>query len=198
VQEERHPRGGFGTVPGKSRIILLNGAGSVGKSSIAKALQMIAAAPFLHVEMDAFITMMPEVYWDHPDGLTFETVQEDGKPSVVIRSGPVAERTFRGMRLAIAAMAQAGNNLIVDDVMLGDELAEYRDLLADFSLHVVGVFAPLDVLEARERARGDRLIGLARWQHDRVHQGKRYDLELDASAATPAECARRIKRHFGL
>src|SRR5262245_55362563 len=115
-----------------SQIILLNGVGSVGKSSIAKALQKITAAPFLPVEMDAFIDMMPERYWDRPDGLTFETVQEDGKPSVIIRSGPMAERTFRGMRQAVAAMAGAGNNLIVDDVMLGDELAEYRDLLADF------------------------------------------------------------------
>jgi chloramphenicol 3-O phosphotransferase len=185
-------------VPGRPHIILLNGAGSVGKSLIAKALQKITAAPFLHVEMDAFINMMPERYWDHPDGLTFETVQQDGMPSVIIHSGPVAERTFRGMRRAIAAMAQAGNNLVVDDVLLGDELAEYRDLLADFTFHVVGVFAPLDVLEARERARGDRLIGLARWQYEHVHMGKRYDLQLDAGTATPEECAERIKRHFGL
>jgi chloramphenicol 3-O phosphotransferase len=135
----------------RPHIILLNGAGSVGKSSIAKALQKITAAPFLHVEMDAFLTMMPERCWDDPDGLTFETVLEDGKPSVVIRSGPVAERTFRGMRHAIAAMAGAGNNLIVDDVMLGSKLAEYQALLADFTFHVVGVSAPLDVLEARER-----------------------------------------------
>jgi len=148
--------------------------------------------------MDAFINMMPELYWDHPDGLAFETVQQDGKPSVIIRSGPVAERTFRGMRRAIAAMAEAGNNLIVDDVLLGDELAEYRDLLADFTLQVVGLFAPLEVLEAREEARGDRLIGLARWQHERVHRGKRYDLQLDAGTAMPEECAERIKRHFGL
>src|SRR5262249_41173567 len=129
--------------------------------------QKIAAAPFLHIEMDAFLEMMPQRYWDHPEGLVFETIQEGGKPSVVIHSGPVAERTFRGMRHAIAALARAGNNLIIDDVMLGDELAEYTELLADFRLHVVGVLAPLDVLEARERARGDRLIGLparASWQ----------------------------------
>jgi chloramphenicol 3-O phosphotransferase len=181
-----------------STVILLNGAGSVGKSSIAKALQAITAEPFLHVEMDAFLNMMPERCWNHPDGLIFETRQQDGKPSVVIRSGPVAERTLRGMRHAIAAMARQGNNMIVDDVLLENELAEYAALLADFTFHTVGVFAALDVLEARERARGDRLIGLARWQHDRVHRGKRYDLKLDAGSATPAECAERIKRAFGL
>lgn len=179
-------------------VILLNGAGSVGKSSIAKALQTITAEPFLRMEMDSFLNMMPEPYWDHPDGLVFETVQQDGKPAVIIGSGPVAERTFRGMRHAIAAMAGQGNNLIVDDVLLEDELAEYSALLAGSTFHVVGLHAPLDILEARERARGDRLIGLARWQYDRVHRGKSYDLELDTSKTTPMECAEAIKRRFGL
>lgn len=179
-------------------IILLNGVGSAGKSSIAKALQAIASEPFLHVAMDAFLDMMPARYWDHPDGVTFETVEQDGKPSVVIRSGAVADRILRGMRQSVAAMARAGNNLIVDDVLIDNEMAEYAALLADFTLRTVGVFAPLDVLEARERERGDRLIGLARWQYDRVHRGRRYDLELDTSQATATECAERIKHRFGL
>jgi chloramphenicol 3-O phosphotransferase len=54
------------------------------------------------------------------------------------------------------------------------------------------------VLEARERARGDRLIGLARWQLDRVHVGVAYDLEIDTTAASPLECARMIKAAFDL
>ena len=179
-------------------VILLNGVGSAGKSSIAKALQTITAKPFLHVAMDVFFEMMPERCWDHPDGVTFETVQQDGKPSVVIHSGPVAERIMRGMRRSIAAMAREGNNLIVDDVLIDDEMADYAALLADVTFRTVGVFAPLDVLEARERARGDRLIGLARWQYDRVHRGRRYDLELDTGSATPLECAERIKQAFNL
>jgi len=179
-------------------VILLNGVGSAGKSSIAKALQAITVEPFLHVAMDAFLDMMPPRYWDHPDGVTFETVQQDGKPSVAIRSGPVAERVLHGMRRSVAAMAHEGNNLIVDDVLIENEMADYAALLADVAFHAVGVFAPLDVLEARERERGDRLIGLARWQYDRVHHGKRYDLELDTSEATPMECAERIKGRFGL
>ncbi|WP_119304895.1 chloramphenicol phosphotransferase CPT family protein [Dongia deserti] len=183
---------------GTSTVILFNGVGSVGKSSIAKALQTIATEPFLHVEMDAFLNMMPERFWDHPDGLTFETVMQDSKPTVAIKSGSVTERTLRGMRHAVAAMARQGNNLIIDDVLLEDEMADYIALLAGFTFHTVGIFAPLDVLEARERERGDRLIGLARWQYDRVHQGKRYDLELDASAATPMQCAEAIKATFGL
>ena len=182
----------------KARIVLLNGAGSAGKGSIAKALQTITTEPFLHIEMDAFLEMLPEASFGHPDGIAFETVLEDGKPSVVIRTGPVAERAFRGMRHAIAAMAAQGNNLIVDDVLLGDEKAEYAQLLSPFDVMMVGVFASLDVLEARERQRGDRMIGLARWQHERVHKGMKYGLDVDTSSATPMECARLIKERFGL
>ncbi len=180
-----------------ARVVLLNGVGSVGKSSIARALQAIASRPFLHVQMDAFIEMLPKTYLDHPDGLTFRTIEQDGKPAVVIGSGEVTVRAFRGMRRAIAAMAAEGNDLIVDDVLVGGA-DDYERLLAGFTFYKVGVFAPLDVLEERERRRGDRMIGLARRQFDRVHKGIRYDLEVDASIATPEACAAQIKERFDL
>ena len=183
----------------RPQVIILNGIGSVGKSATAKALQAIASRPFLHVSMDAFLDMLPEQMFGDPDGLVFEPGQSDGKPVIAIRSGPVLQRAMRGMRHAIAAMAAQGNNLIVDEVMIGAAAAqEYRDLLLAVDLRVVGLFAPLEVLEARERARGDREIGLARWQYGRVHRGITYDLQVDTSVAAPAECARLIRGAFGL
>jgi len=181
-----------------ARIVLLNGVGSAGKSSIARALQEIAAEPFLHVQMDTFIDMLPAAIQEHPDGFAYGTFYEEGKPIVVIETGPIGERTLRGMRHAVAAMAAQGNNLIVDDVMLGGTGAEYAGLLSAFDVFWVGVLAPLDVLEERERRRRDRLPGLARWQYERVHEGMNYDLEIDASRATPMECARLIKEKFRL
>jgi chloramphenicol 3-O phosphotransferase len=79
-----------------------------------------------------------------------------------------------------------------------EKVREYRALLGPFGVRFVGLFAPLTVLEARERARGDRLLGLARWQFDRVHRDVVYDLEIDASAASPLENARMICGAFGL
>jgi chloramphenicol 3-O phosphotransferase len=106
---------------------------------------------------------------------------------------------MQGMRHAIAAMAARGNYLIVDEVMLDTgPVQEYRQLLTPFNLRMVGLFAPLDVLEARERARGDREIGLARWQYDRVHRGVVYDLEVDTTAAPAEACARLIRDTFKL
>jgi chloramphenicol 3-O phosphotransferase len=187
----------------RPHIIILNGVGSVGKSATARALQAIAARPFLHVAMDAFLDMVPEKLFGEPDGLVFETVQDegqdDGRPCIVIRPGPVVEQAMRGMRHAVAAMAAQGNNLIVDEVMIdATKATEYRALLAPFDVRFVGLFAPLAVLEARERARGDRAIGLARWQFGRVHQGISYDLEIDTALVTPLESARMIRDAFGL
>lgn len=183
----------------RPHVIILNGVGSVGKSSTARALQTIAAAPFLHVAMDAFIDMLPEAMFGHPQGLIFETIQDQGKPSIIIRTGPVVDRAMQGMRHAIAAMAAQGNNLIVDEVIIEKRKAlEYRTLLSRCNVHFVGLFAPLDVLEARERERGDRQLGFARWQYDRVHRDIAYDLEIETTATTPLENARKIRDAFGL
>jgi chloramphenicol 3-O phosphotransferase len=149
-------------VSASARIIMLNGVGSAGKSSIARALQAMTDECFLYVAMDAFLEMLSEKYWNHPDTFTYRIESDDGKPRVAIETGPQGVRLMRGMRRAIAELARQGNNLIVDEVMLGaDDRADYDQLLAEFAFFLVGVFAPLDVLEERERRRGDRMIGLA-------------------------------------
>ena len=182
----------------QSRVIILNGVGSVGKSSTARALQTLTAEPFLHVAMDAFIDMLPQTMLGHPDGLLFEPTVKEGMPSITAKTGPVFERVMSGMRHAIAAMAAQGNNLIVDDVMLGGEEREYRSLLADFEPKFVGLFAPLELLERRERDRGDRMPGLARWQYTRVHRSIAYDLEIDTSVTTAIQSAQIVRDTFDL
>ena len=178
--------------------MVLNGIGSVGKSSIARALQAIASQPMLHVQMDAFLDMLPAALQGHPDAFTYETIEEDGRPVVAIKGGHVGTPLMRGMIRAIAAMAGEGNSLIVYEVMDGGKWQSYAAALAPFTVHLAGLFAPLEVLEARERARGDRLIGLARWQFSRVHKGMKYDLEIDTTKASPEECAEQIKAKFAL
>jgi chloramphenicol 3-O phosphotransferase len=185
-------------VADRARIIILNGVGSASKSAIAKALQDLTGNRFLHVQMDGFLEMMPEPGWGHPDWFALETLQEEGHPSIEIRTGPLGQRLMRGMRRAIAALAAEGNELIVDEVMEAPVKQDYEALLEGFDPAFIGVFAPLEVLEARERARGDRLIGLARRQFPRIHKNMRYDFEVDTSLATPLECAERTKARLGL
>jgi chloramphenicol 3-O phosphotransferase len=182
-----------------TKIIMLNGVGSVGKSSTAKALQKITSKPFLHVQGDMFLDMLPVTMMGNPDGIIFESTLENGKPSVIIQMGPIMDRAMRGFRSAVAALAAQGNDLIVDDVMQGGlDQKYYQEQLSTFDVSFVGLFAPLEVLEQRERDRGDRMIGLARWQFERVHNGVVYDLELDTTTATLKESAHKIADAFSL
>ncbi len=179
-------------------VILLNGVGSSGKSSIARALQDIAREPFLHVQMDAFFDMLPEWLIDTPQGVRFVPLDSAGTPEVAVHGGPEAAKLFFAIPAAAATLAQAGNNLIIDDVILRDGLADYERHLARFRFHTVRVYAPLEVLEAREAARGDRRLGLARWQISRVHAGKSYDLQVDTAGQSARDAARQICETFGL
>ena len=179
------------------RILVLNGVGSVGKSSIARALQAITAEPFLHVQMDSFFEMLPAHLQDHPGSIQFVAGPDAPHPTVEIRLGPIGEALQRGIYGSVAALSRAGNNLILDDVMIAGP-AGLLGALGDIRPGFVGVMAPLDVIEAREESRGDRLLGLARWQFERVHVGQTYDLTVDAGTGSPQACARSIKSHFGL
>jgi len=149
----------------------------------------------LHVQMDTFLEMLPP----NPEGYAVETTATDGKPTTAITLGRDIEKVLRGMRLAVAAMASGGNDMVIDEVTWDQAvLADYRQLLASFDFVAVGLFAPTDVIEHRERQRGDRALGIARWHNERVHAGMTYDLELDASTATPDELADQIKQTFQL
>lgn len=179
-------------MPGVARVVLLNGVGSAGKSSIARSLQAITREPFLHVPMDSFLDMLPANSFDRPHGLTFESKDVGGHRAVEIHTGPFAARTFRGMRSAVAAMAAEGLDLIVDDVVVAAEIEHYRQLLQPYRLSLVGITASLDVLEERERQRDDRLVGLARMQYTVIHRDVSYDLTVDTGERSPSECAEMI------
>ncbi len=176
-----------------TKIIVLNGIGSAGKTSASKELQKITKLPFLHVQGDSFLEMLPPRLFDHPDGIIFKQSGEDAKASIEIQMGDAMTRLLSGFRHSVAALAAQGNNLIVDDVMLeAADQALYFDALKQFDVSFVALHAPLEILERRERGRKDRLIGLARWQHERVHVGIKYDLEIDTEHATSADIAKQI------
>ena len=184
------------TAPPPGRVIILNGVGSVGKSSIARALQDLSPEVWLHVQMDAFLDMLPARYTSHPEGLRF--IRHDtSPPEVEIVCGPAVDHLLEGMRASVSALARAGNNVIVDEVLVDEDVSAYREALAGLDVLWVGIMAPLDVIEARERQRGDRDIGLARWQYPRVHRNIHYDLTVDAARSTPAENAGQILGRLG-
>ena len=111
---------------------------------------------------------------------------------------PVFNRVLSGFHHSIAALAAAGNNLVVDHVLVqGVEpenwLTECLDLLAPYTVYFIGVHCPLEELRRRERARGDREEGQAEFQFGRVHRHGVYDLEVDTSVSAAEQCALSIK-----
>lgn len=182
-----------------AKVIILNGTTSAGKSSIAKAVQRLANRPVLRVSMDDFLEMMPPRYANHPDAFEFKTLEGTEGPEVEITAGPYGMALLEGMRASVAALADSGLDVLVDDVTLdAGALDDYRRKLAGHAAHFVAVTCSLETAEAREVARGDRDIGQARWQYGRVHEGKSYDLEINTDEAGPEDCARRLIETYQL
>ncbi len=177
----------------QTRIVILNGASSVGKTTTAKAIQEFASRPYMHVQMDSFLEMQPRRLDNHADGLLFRNIGSEQEPEIAVSSGPALQKLMAGMRHGVGAMAEQGNNLIVDDVLWDQkDFDAYRALLVEYDPKFVLLDAPLDIIESRERSRGDRVLGLARWQFDRVRQMRSYDLVVDTAKSDAVSCAKEI------
>jgi chloramphenicol 3-O phosphotransferase len=181
-------------------IVFLNGTSSAGKSSIARAVQEVMDVPYLHTGIDHFLERVPPGFIVASDGVNpaeaagFLAVIGPGPRLTEVRIGPAGRRLLAGMYAAIAALSAAGQHVVVDDVIhdrrvLRTMVAALRDAPVLF----VGVQVPLAEAERRELARGDRLPGGAGAFYPHVHAHGVYDLEIDATTATPHDCAARIK-----
>jgi chloramphenicol 3-O phosphotransferase len=103
------------------------------------------------------------------------------------------QRMVRGLNRSIAVMADEGNNLIVDHVLIDNAwLKQLLGLLREHYVLFVGLDCPLDELEHREQKRDARRQGFARQQFENIHKGKLYDLELDTSVLSVEECVERV------
>ncbi|MFF9278216.1 chloramphenicol phosphotransferase CPT family protein [Streptomyces griseosporeus] len=162
--------------PRRGLVVFLNGTSSSGKSSIAAELLRILDGPFFHMPVDTFHAMRSGTAVP-PDELDV-----------------VLHRTWRGYHRAVAGMAAAGNDVVMDHVLSAEwRLRDCLAVLPARDVVFVGVHCPPKELARRERARGDRPGGLAAAQLAQVHAHGVYDLEVDTGSLDPAECARRIK-----
>ncbi|MGC7098369.1 chloramphenicol phosphotransferase CPT [Amycolatopsis lurida] len=170
-----------------TRVIVLNGGSSSGKSGIARCLQAVLPDPWLAVGVDVLVEAMPAAMRASDAGIEFAA---DGGVSV----GP----EFRALQFAwmagIAAMARAGARVIIDDVFLGGAYSQrdWREALDGLDVLWVGVRCEPEVAVGRELARGDRIGGMAASQAELVHEGVHYDLEVDTTRTEALECARTI------
>jgi chloramphenicol 3-O phosphotransferase len=164
-----------------AQIIFLNGTSSSGKTSIAKALQEKLTDPYMHISVDNFFHFLPERF------LNPTSLEE------IDRLGNLIPNVISGFHKCIAALATAGNYLIVDHVLQEqDWLKKCVESLEELDVLFVGVKCPLEIAERREKERGNRNIGTARYQIDRVHAHDQYDIVVNTSILTIEACASEI------
>ena len=166
------------------RIILLNGASGSGKTSIAGQLLLVLDEPWFHLPVDAINSMRAR-----QRTLELSPAELD----------LVLARTRAGFHRAVAGLAAAGNH-VVADLVLSERwrLLDCLAVLEDFDVVFVGVRCAREELERRTRLRGDRDLGVAMAQRERVHAHGRYDLECDTTYASPLECALSIRAFLAL
>ena len=162
----------------KGNIIFLNGTSSSGKTTLSKALQSKLVEPFYHISCDVFDSMAPH------------------KADEVLFSSYL-ETSVSAMHHAIKLYSDLGINTIVDHVILdltdkGDRLLECVNLLHRYPVIFVRVNCPLYELERREKSRGDRFNGLAKWQLENIHAHNTYDITVNTYENTIEECSEQI------
>ncbi|MDP9245438.1 MAG: chloramphenicol phosphotransferase [Chloroflexota bacterium] len=181
---------------------MLNGAPRSGKSSIVAAIQETLDGPWMNLGVDVFVR---------------EVTPPRYRPGMGLRPGeadhpvaPLVPAMYAAFYDSIAAHSRAGLNVVVD---VGHHdpavLADCARRLAGLPVLFVGVRCPIDVIMARRNdgqpgREGQYAVGSAadpipapvlRWEAA-VHANGPYDLEVDTSALTPAECAAEIRRRL--
>lgn len=185
------------------QIIYLNGPSSSGKTTLAKAFQQEFDQPFLHIGIDRVIGMMPEKLnnWEGmpaPLGFSWKpSTDQTGHPIHEIQTGPFAKKIVQTLMQMVLTMAKMGHYVIIDDVSFGESNVDvWRDALKEYKVLWVGIKAPLNILEARERERGNRMHGSARAQYFQVHKDVIYDLEFDTNKDSLKSIIKKIKEYL--
>jgi chloramphenicol 3-O phosphotransferase len=164
---------------GSGRVIVLNGASSSGKSTLAKMMQTALDEPFLHLSSDHLV-----------DAGVLPQRRDDTGP--YNWRNEMRPRFFAGFHRCLPAFALGGNDLIVDHVI---EFASWRRdlaaLLAGLDVYLVGVHCDLAEIDRRERHRGDRRIGEGRTHVtvDGIHTFGPYDFEVNTTAGVTPDLA---------
>ena len=165
--------------PGLGRVILLNGASSAGKSTLARTLHRLMEEDSMIFSMDDYLAMSRG---RHENAL--DAVRETGLPFI------------ESFHAAIAEAARKGALVIVDHV-IGESRAWVQDLLNRLSgipRALIKVDCREDILLERERNRTDRTPdpAHAERQYGCIHQNFPHDFSIDTSEATPRECAQKL------
>jgi chloramphenicol 3-O phosphotransferase len=187
--------------PAPGQIVILNGTPRSGKSSIAAVIQETFDGVWMNMGVDRFMQMTPARY----------------QPGIGLRPGgerpdlePLVAILYSAMYESIAAHSRLGLNVVVD-VGHHDGYSIPRGILPDCARRLqglpvlfVGVRCPIEIIVERRRNTGWKAESVGDAQvpgpvllfQREVHIPGIYDLEVDTSVLSPAECAVVIRRQL--
>jgi chloramphenicol 3-O phosphotransferase len=186
------------------RIVVLNGASSTGKTSLANAFFDLRAEQdefWFRSGVDDVLARLSfpwlDVGWPSGAGAHADhglrIANRAGR--TVIEVGPMLRALLHTYQDGVAANARRGVDMLVDEACLDEELmSRWRSVLSGFAVLWVAVRCDVAEMARREACRGDRPLGLAAAQAEVVHRGALYDLELDTTVSSTAELASRLAR----
>ena len=153
-----------------ARIILLNGPSSVGKTTLVAELRPLIPDTFCYYASD-------------------QLAGEGFRPIAPAARLDGRETFFDGFHRSIASFASSGLDMLVEHII---EKPAWRGdldrLLLPFDVFWVGMFAPIEEVERRERVRGNRAIGEAR-EHFATHDYCSYDFSVHTTQPASAIAA---------
>lgn len=170
-------------LPRSGCVILLNGASSAGKSTLARTLRLLMKEEAMILSMDDYLSMSMGRHETAVDA-----VRESGLPFI------------ESFHAAIAEAARKGALVIVDHV-IGESCRWIQDLLDRLDgipCALIRVECRRDILLERECSRTDRTPNPAHAerQYGSIHRYFPHDLTIDTSDTTPRECAREVIRRL--
>jgi chloramphenicol 3-O phosphotransferase len=168
-------------------LVLLNGTSSSGKTSISTELINQKEILFYHLSIDDFFNNYNEfINNKFPD----EPIREvDAQVVANILDDSIISVYYSTIKLLL----EMGFNVIVDTVIDNDErFNEFLDQFFDQPTLFIGVICSREELIRREQTRGDRRIGLADSQFNKVYCFNEYELEVNTEELNPIECAEKI------
>ena len=199
----------------EARLILLNGACSAGKSSLAHELQNLLVEPNIFLGIDAYHLAIPKEKLNlrEPDQnyLWPEQWVDKGETMTLVRRGPLIKRIDEARFLSTRHFLNQGISVIADEVFWElDDIKRFLRLMQGLNVLLVKVNVKEKLGEERIALRskilkGDvenfstnfRPEGMCRASSRLVHKYMEYDLFIDTSKDDPLTCAQHLYECIG-
>ena len=173
----------------QGKVIVLNGTPRSGKSSIARAVQDSFPGTWMNLGVD----------------ISRLTTPPHAQPGIGLRPGepshpaaPLVPVLYRALWESIAAHARLGLNVVADVGLYDRAIADDASRrLAGLRVLFVGVRCPVEVVLERRPVSPDGYATerepAERWE-ERVHAPWTYQIQVDTSRLSAAECAADIQK----